>query len=56
MHKNRRLPLEIVQEELVIRLPTEDVEALSKTIYHMGMITFAELIGYSSESGGDLPG
>jgi NitT/TauT family transport system ATP-binding protein len=46
--KDHRLPLEIVQEELVIRLPTEDVEALSKTIIGWGR--FAELLGYSSET------
>jgi NitT/TauT family transport system ATP-binding protein len=45
--KDRSLPLEIVQEEFAIRLPTEDVEALSKTVIAWGR--FAELIGYSPE-------
>ena len=46
--KDRRLPLEIVQEELAVRLPTEDVEELSKRIIAWGR--FAELLGYSSET------
>ncbi|HET6250391.1 MAG TPA: nitrate/sulfonate/bicarbonate ABC transporter ATP-binding protein [Tepidisphaeraceae bacterium] len=46
--KGERLPLEIVQEELVMRLPTEDVEPLSKRIISWGR--FAELLGYSSET------
>jgi NitT/TauT family transport system ATP-binding protein len=46
--KNQRLPLEIVQEELAIRLPTEDVDALSKRLISWGR--FGELIGYSSET------
>ncbi|MDB5174859.1 MAG: aliphatic sulfonates transporter ATP-binding protein [Phycisphaerales bacterium] len=46
--KQKRLPQEIVQEELVIRLPTEDVEALTKTIISWGR--FAELLGYSADT------
>ncbi|MDB5330806.1 MAG: aliphatic sulfonates transporter ATP-binding protein [Phycisphaerales bacterium] len=46
--KGNRLPQEIVQEELVIRLPTEDVETLTKTIISWGR--FAELLGYSSDT------
>ena len=46
--KNHRLPAEVVQEELVIRLPTEDVERLFKTVVAWGR--FAELFGYSAET------
>jgi NitT/TauT family transport system ATP-binding protein len=45
--KGRRLPHDVVQEELAVRLPTEDIEALSKTLLTWGR--FAELIGYSPE-------
>jgi NitT/TauT family transport system ATP-binding protein len=46
--KNQRLPEEIIQEELAIRLPTEDVEAMTRTIIAWGR--FAELLGYSADS------
>ncbi len=46
--KEGRLPEEIVREELVIKLPTEDLEAMTRTIISWGR--FAELIGYSSET------
>jgi NitT/TauT family transport system ATP-binding protein len=45
--KDQRLPQEIMQEELVMRLPTEDVEGMTKTLIGWGR--FAELIGYSQE-------
>jgi NitT/TauT family transport system ATP-binding protein len=44
---NNSLPLEIVQEEIAMRLPTEDVESLTKTVIGWGR--FAELLGYSPE-------
>jgi NitT/TauT family transport system ATP-binding protein len=43
----KRLPADIVQEELAVRLPTEDIEQLFKTIVSWGR--FAELFGYSAE-------
>ncbi len=46
--KDQKLPGEIVQEELVVRLPTEDLDTLIKTIIHWGR--FGELIGYSPET------
>ncbi|HWE03452.1 MAG TPA: nitrate/sulfonate/bicarbonate ABC transporter ATP-binding protein [Tepidisphaeraceae bacterium] len=46
--KNQRLPEEVVQEELVIRLPTEDVDAMTRTIIAWGR--FAELLGYSADT------
>jgi NitT/TauT family transport system ATP-binding protein len=46
--KGHRLPLEIILEELAVRLPTEDVEVLAKTIIAWGR--FAELLGYSSDA------
>jgi NitT/TauT family transport system ATP-binding protein len=46
--KDKRLPLEIVQEELVVRLPTEDIEALTKTLISWGR--FAELLGFSADN------
>lgn len=46
--KNNRISEEIMKEELVVRLPTEDVDALTKTIVTWGR--FAELLGYSSET------
>lgn len=45
--KEHRLSGEVVQEELVVRLPTEDVDQLFKTIVAWGR--FAELFGYSAE-------
>ena len=41
--KDQRLPEEIIQEELAIRLPTEDVIAMTQTIISWGR--FAELLG-----------
>ena len=46
--KDQRLPGDVVKEELVIRLPTQDVEKLFETILLWGR--FAELIGYDTES------
>jgi NitT/TauT family transport system ATP-binding protein len=45
--KDRRLPKDVVEEELVMRLPTEDVEPLFKTIVSWGR--FAELLGYDAD-------
>jgi len=45
---NKSLPAEVIQEELVMRLTTEDVERLFKTVVAWGR--FAELFGYSSET------
>jgi NitT/TauT family transport system ATP-binding protein len=45
--KDSSLPIEILQEEIAMRLPTEDVESLTKTIVGWGR--FAELLGYSPE-------
>jgi NitT/TauT family transport system ATP-binding protein len=45
--RDKSLPMEIVQEEIVMRLPTEDVESLTKTLIGWGR--FAELLGYSPE-------
>jgi NitT/TauT family transport system ATP-binding protein len=45
--KEKRLPQEIVEEELVVRLPTEDVSQLFKTLVAWGR--YAELFGYSAE-------
>ena len=44
---HHRLPGDVVQEELAVRLPTEDIEQLFKTIVAWGR--FAELFGYSAE-------
>jgi len=46
--KDRRLPQEVVEEELAIRLPTEDTEAVFKTV--MGWGRFAELFAYSPDT------
>ena len=43
--KGKQLPQDVVMEELAIRLPTQDTEALFKTIVGWGR--FAELFGYS---------
>jgi len=43
----KRLPQDVVEEELVMRLPTEDVDQMFKTI--VGWARFAELFGYSPE-------
>jgi NitT/TauT family transport system ATP-binding protein len=45
---DHRLPQEVVHEELVMHLPTQDVEAMFKTVVAWGR--FAELFGYSNES------
>lgn len=45
--KGRRLTQEIVEEELVMRLPTEDIDQLFSTLVAWGR--FAELFGYSAE-------
>lgn len=44
---DRRLPEEIVQEELAVRLPTEDIETMFTTFLAWGR--FAELFGYDDE-------
>jgi NitT/TauT family transport system ATP-binding protein len=43
-----QLPADVVQEELVVRLPTQDVQKLFDTVIMWGR--FAELIGYSPET------
>ena len=45
--KDHRLPEEIVEEELAVRLPTEDIPRLFTTVVAWGR--FAELFGYSPE-------
>jgi NitT/TauT family transport system ATP-binding protein len=45
---NHRLPQEVVEEELVMHLPTQDVERMFKTVVAWGR--FAELFGYSPET------
>ena len=45
--KDKRLPEDVVKEELAIRLPTEDIDQLFTTIVSWGR--FAELFGYSPE-------
>ena len=46
--KGQQLPQDVVQEELAMRLPTQDTEALFKTIVSWGR--FSELFGYSTET------
>ncbi len=46
--KNHRLPREIVEEELAVRLTTEDTERVMKTIIGWGR--FGELFGYSPDT------
>jgi NitT/TauT family transport system ATP-binding protein len=46
---DHRLPADVVHEELVMRLPTQDVEKVFDTVILWGR--FAELIGYSSDDG-----
>ena len=46
--KDQQLPADVVHEELVIRLPTQDVEKVFETVILWGR--FAELIGYSPET------
>jgi NitT/TauT family transport system ATP-binding protein len=45
--KDHQLPEDVVQEELVIRLPTEDVERLLHTVINWAR--YAELFGYEPE-------
>jgi len=45
---DHRLPADVVQEELAVRLPSEDIEQLFKTIVAWGR--FGELFGYSPEN------
>jgi NitT/TauT family transport system ATP-binding protein len=47
--KGRRLPADLVQEELVMRLPSSDPMTLFNTIVGWGR--FAELLHYSADSG-----
>jgi NitT/TauT family transport system ATP-binding protein len=46
--KDHRLPEDVVQEELVVRLPTQEIEQLFKTVVHWGR--FAELFGYDADT------
>jgi NitT/TauT family transport system ATP-binding protein len=46
--RGKRLPKDVVEEELVMRLPTEDVEPLFKTVMAWGR--FAELFRYDAQS------
>jgi NitT/TauT family transport system ATP-binding protein len=46
--KDHTLPADIVQEELVMRLPTQDIEKMFETVVLWGR--FGELIGYSPET------
>ncbi len=45
--KDSRLPADIVQEELVMRMPSEDAEQQFKTVVAWGR--FAELFGYDAD-------
>ena len=45
--QDKRLPEDVVQEELAIRLPTEEIEPLFATVVAWGR--FAELFGYSPQ-------
>ena len=51
--KDHRLPQDVVEEELVIRLPTEDMESLFKTVVGWGR--FAELFGYDAGHADAVP-
>jgi NitT/TauT family transport system ATP-binding protein len=44
--KDRQLPRDVVEEELIMRLPTQDVEELMKTVTGWGR--FAELFDYDT--------
>jgi NitT/TauT family transport system ATP-binding protein len=46
--KDHRLPQDVVEEELAIRLPTEETESIFKTVVGWGR--FAELFGYSPDT------
>jgi NitT/TauT family transport system ATP-binding protein len=46
--KNHRLPREVVEEEIAVRLTSEDTERVMKTIIGWGR--FAELFGYSPDT------
>jgi NitT/TauT family transport system ATP-binding protein len=45
---NKRLTRDVVEEELVVRMPAEDVAKLFDTI--VGWARFAQLLGYSTET------
>jgi NitT/TauT family transport system ATP-binding protein len=45
---DHKLPQDVVHEELVMHLPTQDVDQMFKTVVAWGR--FAELFGYSTES------
>lgn len=47
--QDKRLPQDIVEEELAIRLTTEDIERLFETLVGWGR--YAELFGYNPDSG-----
>jgi NitT/TauT family transport system ATP-binding protein len=46
--RDKRLPADVIKEELIIRLPTVDVDKLFETVILWGR--FAELIGFDSEA------
>lgn len=46
--RNHQLPAEVIQEELVMRLPTQDVDAMSRTVLNWGR--FAELLRYDGDA------
>jgi NitT/TauT family transport system ATP-binding protein len=46
--ETHRLPQDVVHEELVMHLPTQDVEAMFHTVVAWGR--FAELFGFSTET------
>lgn len=46
--KDHKLPADVVQEELIFRLPTQDVEKLFDTL--MGWGRYAEMINYSPQT------
>ncbi len=45
--RNQRLPVDVVEEELAIRLTAEDIEKMFETVVGWGR--FAELLGYSDD-------
>ncbi len=46
--EKRRLPQDVVEEEMAIHLPTQDVQSMFRTVVAWGR--FAELFGYSTET------
>jgi NitT/TauT family transport system ATP-binding protein len=46
--RDRRLPAEVVQEELAVRLPTQEVDAVLKTVIDWGR--FVELFTYDADA------